>query len=74
MEPDTLIRPHRHPQTWELLLPLRGRFIVLHFDEWPYKPISNKDFAPWGSGEGEPLAPALLKWYESARLGDRLVE
>jgi cupin fold WbuC family metalloprotein len=32
MEPDTLVRPHRHPHTWELLYPLRGRFIVLHFD------------------------------------------
>ncbi|MEI7613464.1 MAG: WbuC family cupin fold metalloprotein [Betaproteobacteria bacterium] len=32
MEPDTLVRPHRHPHTWELLYPLRGRFIVLYFD------------------------------------------
>lgn len=32
MEPDTLVLPHRHPQTWELLYPLRGRFLVLHFD------------------------------------------
>lgn len=32
MEPDTYVRPHRHPQTWELLYPLRGRFVVLHFD------------------------------------------
>lgn len=33
MEPDTYVRPHRHPHTWEMLLPLRGRFVVLHFDE-----------------------------------------
>lgn len=33
MEPDTLVLPHRHPQTWEVLFPLRGRFDVLHFDE-----------------------------------------
>lgn len=32
MEPGTYIRPHRHPQTWELLIPLRGRFVVLQFD------------------------------------------
>ena len=32
MEPDTLVLPHRHPQTWEMLFPLRGRFLVLHFD------------------------------------------
>lgn len=33
MEPSTYVRPHRHPHTWELLYPLRGRFVVLHFDE-----------------------------------------
>lgn len=33
MEPDTYVRPHRHPHTWELLQPLRGRFLVLYFDE-----------------------------------------
>lgn len=33
MEPDTLVRPHRHQQTWEMLLPLRGRFVVLCFDD-----------------------------------------
>lgn len=32
MEPDTFVRPHRHPQTWELLSALRGRFVVLEFD------------------------------------------
>lgn len=33
MQPDTYVRPHRHPHTWELLYPLRGRFVVLHFDD-----------------------------------------
>ena len=33
MEPDTYVRPHRHPHTFELLFPLTGRFAVLHFDE-----------------------------------------
>ena len=33
MEPDTLVLPHRHPHTWELLTPLRGRFLVLYFDD-----------------------------------------
>ena len=32
MEPDTLILPHRHPHTWEVLTALRGRFTVLVFD------------------------------------------
>lgn len=32
MEPDTVVFPHRHLQTFELLYPLRGRFLVLHFD------------------------------------------
>lgn len=33
MEPDTVVLPHRHRHTWELLHPLKGRFVVLHFDE-----------------------------------------
>lgn len=33
MEPDTVVQVHRHPQTFELLHPLRGRFVVLHFDD-----------------------------------------
>ena len=33
MQPETYIRPHRHGQTWELLTPLRGRFVVLGFDD-----------------------------------------
>jgi cupin fold WbuC family metalloprotein len=33
MEPDTYIRPHRHLQSWELLTSLRGRFVVLNFDD-----------------------------------------
>lgn len=33
MEPGTFVRPHRHPQTWELLAALRGRFVVLLFDD-----------------------------------------
>jgi cupin fold WbuC family metalloprotein len=33
MEPGTYVRPHRHSHTWELLTALRGRFVVLNFDE-----------------------------------------
>lgn len=33
MEPGTYVRPHHHPHTFELLLPLSGRFVVLNFDE-----------------------------------------
>ena len=33
MEPDTLILPHRHLHTWEVLTALRGRFTVLVFDD-----------------------------------------
>jgi cupin fold WbuC family metalloprotein len=32
MEPDTYVRPHRHP-VWELLIPLRGRFLFTAFDD-----------------------------------------
>lgn len=33
MEPGTYIRPHRHEHTWELLTALKGRFVVLTFDD-----------------------------------------
>ncbi|SFN51037.1 cupin fold metalloprotein, WbuC family [Izhakiella capsodis] len=33
MEPGTYIRPHRHLQTWEVLTPLTGRFVVLLFKD-----------------------------------------
>ncbi|WP_159674893.1 WbuC family cupin fold metalloprotein, partial [Andreprevotia sp. IGB-42] len=33
MQPSTYVRPHRHPHTFELLHPLSGRFVVLHFNE-----------------------------------------
>lgn len=33
MEPETYIRPHRHMQTFEMLTALKGRFIVLIFDD-----------------------------------------
>ncbi|MDY7568080.1 WbuC family cupin fold metalloprotein [Pseudomonas sp. RTC3] len=33
MEPGTYVRAQRHPHTWELLYPLRGRFVVLTFDD-----------------------------------------
>ncbi|MDF2040375.1 MULTISPECIES: WbuC family cupin fold metalloprotein [unclassified Pantoea] len=36
MEPGTYVRPHRHPHTFELLMPLRGRFLVLNFDDNGY--------------------------------------
>lgn len=36
MEPGTYVRPHRHPHTFELLTSLRGRFLVLNFDDHGY--------------------------------------
>jgi cupin fold WbuC family metalloprotein len=35
MEPDTYVRPHRHsdPETWEILMILRGSLALLIFDE-----------------------------------------
>lgn len=32
MEPGTYVRIHRHPHTWEMLTALRGRFLVLIYD------------------------------------------
>lgn len=32
MEPGTYVRPHRHPATWEVLIPLSGEFDVVVFE------------------------------------------
>lgn len=32
MEPDSYVRPHVHPDKWELLIAVRGSFDVLFFD------------------------------------------
>ncbi len=32
MEPETYVQVHRHPQTWELLTAIAGRFLELIFD------------------------------------------
>jgi cupin fold WbuC family metalloprotein len=111
MEPDTYVQPHRHPQTWELLAALRGRFVVLLFDAaggvtdrivlgeecrmiefpantWhavlsldaggvifevkrgPYVQLTDRDFAPWVSGDADPAQ--MNAWYATAKAGDRL--
>ena len=33
MEPRTYVRPHRHPDKWEILLIVSGDMLVLHFDD-----------------------------------------
>lgn len=107
MEPDTVVLPHRHPHTWELLFPLRGRFLVLHFDEagtvtgrtvlgedcrllenpagaWHAVlsldaggvifEVKHGPYAPLAAEDCKAVADtaALLAWYASASIGDRL--
>ena len=114
MEPDTYVRPHRHadPETWEVLLILRGSLVLNIFDgkgkvveqtvlnargpvtavefpqsiwhaptslesgtivfeikQGPYKPIEEKNLAPWAPSEGEPGAEKMLEWYRKAKVG-----
>lgn len=114
MEPDTYVRPHRHPEgdKWELFIIIRGNALVLTFDNagtltgrielcstgpvygveiptntWhsvsaletgtvlfeakkgPYQPLTDKDFAHWAPGEGEPECAKFVKWYKEAAIG-----
>ncbi|KFK93645.1 MULTISPECIES: WbuC family cupin fold metalloprotein [unclassified Serratia (in: enterobacteria)] len=112
MEPGTYIRPHRHPQTWELLTPLRGRFVVLQFNDdgvvtqrtllgeetkvlempastWhavlsvdpggvvfevkqgPYRALAEEDCMAWAPPEGGEGTAAVMRWYATAKVGDR---
>src|SRR3990172_7922439 len=70
-EPGTYVRPHRHDAgRWELFLILRGRALLLEVKPGPYVPLTDKDFAAWAPGEGEPRAAAYEQWFRRARPGE----
>jgi len=45
--------------------------VMLEVKPGPYVALSDKDFAPWAPGEGEPSCPALVRFFARAEIGDR---
>lgn len=62
MEPGTYVRPHRHARSngWELMLPVRGAFSVLIFDEGGTV-VERANLAA-GSGDAAVEIPAYI-WH-----------
>jgi cupin fold WbuC family metalloprotein len=57
--------------TWHSVLALTPGTAMFETKPGPYRPTSDKDFAAWAPAEGDPAAPDLARWMESARPGAR---
>ncbi|MFA5529301.1 MAG: WbuC family cupin fold metalloprotein [Thiohalomonadaceae bacterium] len=44
--------------------------VLLELKPGPYRPAADKDFAPWAPREGDPEAPACVRWLARARAGE----
>jgi len=56
---------------WHALAALEPS-VLFELKQGPYSALSDKDFAPWAPGEGEPGCAAMVAWYQAARVGERM--
>jgi cupin fold WbuC family metalloprotein len=56
---------------WHGLVVLEPGTVLFEFKQGPYAATSDKDFAAWAPGEGEPGCQAMRERFETARVGDR---
>jgi len=61
------------PNTWHTVIPLSDSAIILEVKEGPYNPTQESDFAPWAPKEGDKDAEVLLRWLETALVGDTFI-
>jgi len=54
---------------WHTVLALRTGTVLLEVKPGPYRPLTDKDFAPWAPAEGSPEAMDLLARLERAQPG-----
>ena len=52
--------------TWHTLLALDPDTVLFEVKPGPYRPLDDKEFAPWAPLEGDPAAPALLLGWQAA--------
>jgi cupin fold WbuC family metalloprotein len=55
---------------WHALACLAPDTLLFEVKPGPYRPLTDKDFAPWAPAEGTPEAAALERWYRTAEVGD----
>lgn len=56
---------------WHTLGCLEPGTVLFEIKEGPYRPTTDKDFAPWAPPETSPLAAAAEEWLRHAQIGDR---
>ena len=56
---------------WHALVALQPS-VLFELKQGPYSALTDKDFASWSPAEGEAGCAALVRWYEQARVGDRM--
>ncbi len=59
------------PGTWHAVAALEEGTVLFELKPGPYRPLSDKDFAPWAPAEGVGRAGDLEAWYRRARPGQR---
>jgi cupin fold WbuC family metalloprotein len=55
---------------WHTLVSLAAGSLLFELKPGPYRPISDRDLAPWAPAEGDPGAPELVRWFAVANVGD----
>lgn len=55
---------------WHALAALRPGTVLFEVKPGPYRPLVDKDFAPWAPPEGDPTCGPLVDWYVRAVPGD----
>ncbi|MBI5439726.1 MAG: WbuC family cupin fold metalloprotein [Deltaproteobacteria bacterium] len=55
---------------WHTLAALEPGTVLFELKPGPYRPASDKEFAPWAPAEGEPACGAYEGWFRAAQPGD----
>ena len=61
------------PKTWHAMASLESGTVFFEVKEGPYVKPDGLNVAGWAPDEGEPKTADLVRWYETARVGERPV-
>ena len=59
------------PGCWHALVALQPS-VLFELKQGPYSALTDKDFAAWAPAEGEAACAQMIRWYEQARVGERV--
>ena len=61
------------PGAWHAVAALEEGTVLFELKPGPYRPLADKDFAPWAPAEGTDGASELEAWFRRAAPGERWV-